>query len=82
VERTKRDGLAGEGLDEDLHTTAETKDKVKGRLFLNVVVAKGTPVLELLAGKDEALLVRRDTLLVLNLCLYIVDGVRGLDLCE
>ena len=32
-----------------------------------LVVREGAAVLELLAGKDEALLIRRDALLVLNL---------------
>ena len=50
------------------------------RLLLDVVVTKGSAILQLLASKDEALLIRRDALLVLNLCLHIVDGVRGLDL--
>lgn len=33
---------------------------MKGGLLLNVVVGKSTSILELLAGEDEALLVRRD----------------------
>jgi len=37
-------------------------------------------VLELLAGKDETLLVWWDALLILNLGLDIVDCIRGLDL--
>jgi len=45
-----------------------------------LLVAQGTAILELLAGEDETLLVGRDTLLVLDLGLDIVDGVRGLDL--
>ena len=35
-------------------------------------------ILELLAREDEALLVRRDALLVLDLRLHVVDGVRSL----
>jgi hypothetical protein len=54
--------------------------KVKGRLLLDVVIRQGPSVLQLLTGKDETLLIRRDTLLVLNLCLNIVDGVGRLDL--
>lgn len=42
---------------------------MKGRLLLNVVVSQRASILELLAGEDETLLVRRDTLLVLNLLL-------------
>ena len=31
--------LSGEGLDEDLHgTTSKTKDKMKGRFLLNVII--------------------------------------------
>merc|ERR1719335_1592936 len=67
-------------LDEDLHTTAEAKDKVERRLLLDVVVREGAAVLELLAREDEALLVRRDTLLVLDLSLDVLDGVVALHL--
>ena len=40
---------------------------MEGRLLLDVVVRKGPAVLELLAGENETLLVRRNALLVLNL---------------
>uniref|UniRef100_A0A453NC63 Uncharacterized protein n=1 Tax=Aegilops tauschii subsp. strangulata TaxID=200361 RepID=A0A453NC63_AEGTS len=76
----KCDGLAGEGLDEDLHASPKAEDKVKSGLLLDVVVSKGPAILELLASEDEALLVRRDALLVLNLGLHVVDGVRRLHL--
>ena len=71
----KSDGLAGEGLDEDLHTTAKTEDEVESGFLLDVVVAKGATVLELLASKDEALLIRRNAFLVLDLALDVVNGV-------
>jgi len=74
------DRLAGEGLDEDLHTTAETENQVKRGLLLDIVIRKSAAVLKLLAGEDEALLVRRDALLVLDFGLDVVDRVRGLDL--
>ena len=45
------------------------------RLLLDVVVRESAPVLELLARKDEPLLVRRDALLVLDLLLHRGDGV-------
>ena len=48
--------------------------------LLDVVVAEGAAILELLAGEDETLLVWGNALLVLDLALHIVDGVRGLDL--
>jgi hypothetical protein len=74
------DGLSSESLDEDLHTTTETKDQVKSRLLLNIVIRKSATILELLAGEDQALLVWRNTLLVLDLGLDIVDGVGRLHL--
>ncbi|KAF8144807.1 hypothetical protein K438DRAFT_1873191 [Mycena galopus ATCC 62051] len=33
-------GNCGQGLDEDLHAATETEDKVKGGLFLDVLVGK------------------------------------------
>ena len=53
---------------------------MKGGLLLDVVVREGAAVLELLAREDQALLVRGDALLVLNLSLHVVDGVRRLHL--
>jgi hypothetical protein len=44
------------------------------------VVREGSAVFQLLSGEDQSLLVRRDTLLVLDLGLDIVDCVRRLDL--
>eukprot|EP00618_Florenciella_parvula_P023523 CAMPEP_0119477386 /NCGR_PEP_ID=MMETSP1344-20130328/7532_1 /TAXON_ID=236787 /ORGANISM="Florenciella parvula, Strain CCMP2471" /LENGTH=63 /DNA_ID=CAMNT_0007511357 /DNA_START=32 /DNA_END=220 /DNA_ORIENTATION=+ len=43
------DGLAREGLDEDLHAAAEAEHEVEGRLLLDVVITEGAAVLELLA---------------------------------
>jgi hypothetical protein len=48
--------------------------------LLDVVVGQSAAILELLAGEDETLLVWGNSLLVLDLALHIVDGVRGLDL--
>ena len=53
---------------------------MESTLLLDVVVREGPAVLQLLAGEDEPLLVRRDALLVLDLGLYVLDRVRGLDL--
>ena len=73
-------GLSREGLNEDLHTTTETEDKMKGRFLLDVIVGKGAPVFELLPGEDQPLLVWWDALLVLDFSLHVVDGVGALDL--
>jgi len=58
----------------------EAHTKVKGRLLLDVVVGESATILKLLASEDQPLLIRRDTLLVLDLGLDIVDSVRRLDL--
>ena len=49
-----------------LLSAAEPQDEVKGALLLDVVVGEGAPVLQLLSGEDQSLLVRRNALLVLN----------------
>ena len=41
-----------QGLDEDLHSTTQTKDQVKGGLLLDVVVAEGATILELLTSEN------------------------------
>ena len=60
---------------EHLHTATEAQHQVEGRLLLDVVVRQRAPVFELLASKDQPLLVWWDALLVLDLCLDVVDRV-------
>ena len=74
------DGLARESLDEDLHSSTKTKDEMESALLLDVVIGKGSSVLKLLSGEDQALLIRGDTLLILDLGLDVVNGIRRLDL--
>jgi hypothetical protein len=64
----------------DLHTTTQAEHKMEGRLLLDVVIGESTAILQLLAGEDKTLLVRRDSLLILDLRLNVVDGIAGLDL--
>ncbi len=71
----KRDVLAGQGSNEDLHAAAEAEDEVEGGLLLDVVVLEGAAFLELLAGEDEALLIRGNAFLVLDLGLDVVDRI-------
>ena len=63
-----------------LAATTQAKDQVQGRLLLDVVVGERAAVLELLAGEDQALLVRGNSFLVLDLGFDIVDGVGRLHL--
>jgi hypothetical protein len=65
--------LGGEGLERGLDdAAAQTEDEMQGRLLLDVVVGERAAVLELLAGEDEALLVRGNAFLILDLGLHIV----------
>ena len=61
------DGLASQGLDEDLHTSPQSEDKMEGRLLLDVVIGQRPAVLQLFTGEDQPLLVWRDSLLVLKI---------------
>ena len=47
--------------------------------LLDVVVAQGSAIFELLAGEDETLLVGWDAFFVLDLGLDVIDRVRGLN---
>jgi len=76
----KGDGLTSEGLDEDLHSSSESEYQVESGLFLDVVIGEGSAVFELLSSKDESLLIWWDSFLVLDLGLYIFNGVCWLDI--
>ena len=56
-------------------TAAEAEDEVERRLLRDAVLTERAAVLELLAGDDEALLIRRDALLVLDRSLHVLDRV-------
>ncbi|RPB23317.1 hypothetical protein L211DRAFT_284620 [Terfezia boudieri ATCC MYA-4762] len=49
-------------------------------LLLNVVVGERATIFQLLTSKDQTLLIWRNSLLILNLRLHIVNGVGGLHL--
>merc|ERR1719181_1294404 len=71
-------GLACQRLYENLHATTQTQNQVERRLFLDVVVRESVTVFQLLASENQALLIRGNAFLVLDLSLDILDGVRGL----
>ena len=53
---------------------------MQSRFLLNVVVSKRAAVFQLLAGKDQALLVWGNAFLVLDLLLDVLDGVGRVDI--
>ena len=73
------DGLSGEGFHKDLHTTTKTKDQMKSRLLLDVVVGESATILQLLPSEDKTLLVRGNSFLILDLLFHGLDSVRGFD---
>merc|ERR1712223_1761414 len=76
----KGDGLAGQGLDKNLHTSTKTEHQMQSGLLLDVVVREGAAILKLFAGKDQPLLVWVNAFLVLDLILDIFNGVRWFNL--
>merc|ERR1719272_473501 len=73
------DGLTGEGLDEDLHSSSKSQDEMEGGLLLDVVVLESSAVFELLTGEDKSLLIWGNSFLVLDLGLNGLNGVGLLD---
>jgi len=49
----KGNSVAGEGLDEDLHTLAKVNVEVEGQFFLNIVIGKSVAIFELLSAKSS-----------------------------
>jgi len=68
--------LSSKSLDEDLHASSQTKYKVKSGFLLDVVISKRSAIFKLFSCEDKTLLIRWDTLLVLNFRLDIRDRVR------
>ena len=66
-------GQSGKGR--VVNSTTKAEDEVQGGLLLDIVVGEGSAVLELLSSEDETLLIRGDSLLVLDFLLHVVDGV-------
>ena len=53
---------------------------MESRLFLDVVIREGSSVFELFTGKDESLLIWRDTFFVLDFSFNVLNGVWGLNI--
>ena len=58
-----------------LLSTSQPQNQVQSRLLLDVVIAQGSSILQLLTSEDKSLLVWWDTLLVLDLGLDVINGV-------
>ena len=62
------------------HASSQAKHQVQGGLLLDVVVGDRAIVLKLLASEDDAQVLDWDALLLVDLGLQVVDGVRGSDI--
>merc|ERR1712047_154957 len=69
------DGLAGQGLDKDLHSSPQPQDQMQSRLLLNIVIAQGSAIFQLFSSEDQTLLIWRDSFLILDFGFDVFDGV-------
>jgi len=76
----KSDGFTSEGLDKDLHSTSESEDKVECGFLLDVVVRKGSSVFKLFSSENKSLLIRRDSLFVLDFGFDVFNWVWGINI--
>lgn len=53
---------------------------MKSGFLLNVVICEGSAILKLFASKNEPLLIRRNSLFVLDICLHVVNDILALHL--
>jgi len=53
---------------------------MESRLLLNIVVAEGSSVFQLLSSEDKSLLIGWDSFLILNLGLDILNGISRLNI--
>lgn len=60
--------------------SAKAKNEMEGGFLLDIVIAQGAAIFELLSSKDQTLLIWRNALLVLDLGLYVLNGIRSLDI--
>jgi hypothetical protein len=63
-----------------LSSSTETEHKMKSRLLLDVIIRESASILKLLSSKNQTLLIRGDSFLILDLGFDIIDGVRRLNI--
>merc|ERR1711937_416380 len=74
--------FTSQSFDENLHstTTSKSKDKMESRFLLDIIISKSSTIFQLLTSKDQTLLVRRNTFLILNFLLDILNGITGFNI--
>merc|ERR1711963_169158 len=71
--------LSCKSLDPHLHSTSQPKNQMKSRLFLDIVVRESSSIFQLLASKDQPLLVWGNSLLVLDFGFDIFNRIGWLN---
>jgi len=74
------DGFSSQGFDKNLHTTTKPQDQMQSGFFLDVIIRQGPAIFKLFSSENQTLLIWRDSLLVLNLGLHILNGVGSFNL--
>ena len=59
-----------------LLTTSQSKYKMQSTLLLDIIIRECTAILQLFPSKNQSLLVRWNSLLILNLTLDVINGIR------
>jgi len=74
--------FTSQSFDENLHstTTSKSKNKMESRFLLDIIISKSSTIFQLLTSKDQTLLVRRNTFLILNFLLDILNGITGFNI--
>lgn len=63
-----------------VNTSSKSQHKVQGGLLLNIVITQSAAIFQLLSGENETLLIRGDTLFILDLGLHIVNSIARFDI--
>merc|ERR1711937_930642 len=76
------DSFTSQSFDENLHstTTSKSKDKMESRFLLDIIICKSSTIFQLLTSENQTLLIRRNTFLVLDFLLYILNGITGFNI--
>merc|ERR1719420_60865 len=61
-------------------SSSQSKHKMESAFLLDVVIGESSSIFQLLSSEDQPLLVWGNSFLVLDLCLDILNGIRGFNL--
>ena len=80
IQRLSRE--VGASLHEEFHATSKPEDQMECAFSIDVIIGEGAPIIKLNTSKDESLLVRGNTFLVLNDSLELLNSVVSRDIAS